>query len=166
MINHKLSQQKMGKGNKDLPRLNQVLALLVKAKESQVSVANALGISSQSLGYYLRGRKVPASVIDRWEDVYKQNLIALSKQDFETDFETIVLRDKKARVQIDGGYTRMATPEELETLNMELFKQLQKDHEATIEQLQKEIDRAWGLINRLVPQVGVKIKTNRKRIDS
>jgi hypothetical protein len=163
---------------KEVPRLNQVLALLVRSKGTQISVANSLGISSQSLGYYIKGRRIPASIIERWEQVYNQNLIAISKLDFVADMETIISNGTNGHASgadmfltgkglVDGKahdgkslehlskLTSKAAKDrdfdkavENEAITQELWKQLVKDHA----QFKLELDRCWSIIDRLVPQ--------------
>jgi len=137
--------------SKQVPRLNQVLAMLVKTKPSQISVATSLGISSQSLGYYMRGRKIPAEVVQRWSEVYGQNLIELSKMDFDVNLDTIVLNGTRKPVDADGK-TSFDRAVEREAISAELWRQLQKDHAM----FEKELDRAWALIDRLLPQSNAK----------
>lgn len=93
--------QNMSKIKKPLQPLNRLFALLVKQKASQVAVANTLGISSQSVGYYMRGRKIPIEVIEKWEEKYGQNLIAMSKTEFETQNETPVSRETNNSVAME-----------------------------------------------------------------
>jgi hypothetical protein len=166
---------------REMPRLNQVLALLVRSKGTQISVANALGISSQSLGYYIKGRRIPAEVIERWERVYNQNLIAISKVDFVADMETII--SNGTAIHHDGSYLRKLHGNghsaaddsrieiekiakqaardrefdkavENEAITAELWKQLVKDHA----QFKIELDRCWSIIDRLVPQAKQAVK--------
>ena len=141
----------MPKG-REVPRLNQVLGMLVKSKASQISVANALEISSQSLGYYIKGRRIPASVIQKWQEVFGQNLIELSTVDFDTDIDRIVTRSTEKRRQEVKHEQRV---EEEESITVELWRQLQKDHamfEKNHAMFEKELERAWALIDRLLPQ--------------
>lgn len=74
-----------------MDRLNQVLIELVKQKGKQVEVAKALGISSQRLGNYLRGRQISVDIITRWRRAYNEDLMVLA----ETPGTTIVSRETK-----------------------------------------------------------------------
>jgi predicted transcriptional regulator len=118
---------------KEVPRINQVLAALVKKQESQVFVANELGISSQSLGYYMRGRKIPVTVLEKWKERYNQDLMELAR----SGFETIVSRETEKQ--------RFDNELKQDAITLELWEQVQKD----TSNKDKEIDRLWKLIDRL-----------------
>lgn len=129
-------------------RLNQVFAMLVKSKPSKVAVANALNISPQSLGYYIKGRKIPVTVIEKWKEVYGQNLLELSEMDFEADLDTIIKNGTQANGTNGSHEKKFDQRVAEESINAEAFKRLQKDHEM----FEKELNRAWDLIDRLLPK--------------
>jgi hypothetical protein len=107
--------EKRIKPKKPIPRINQVFAILVKSKGTQTLVASELGIRTQDLGYYMRGRKIPSDVISAWQDRYGHNLIDLAKSNFETDLETIVSRETKMGHQKDTKSTVVDTTISTET---------------------------------------------------
>lgn len=76
-------------------RLNQVFIELVKKKGKQVEVAKALGISSQRLGNYMRGRTIPTDVIRSWKKAYNQDLLKLSETEETEETSTHVSRETK-----------------------------------------------------------------------
>lgn len=134
----------MNKNKKPIPRINQLFAQLVKAKESQVVVANELGISSQSVGYYMRGRKIPLDVIEKWEARYGQNLMTLSRSNFENNIETIVSRETKVEETPKQMFDRAV---ENEAIKREMLDQLYKD----LANQARHLDKALDLVARLLP---------------
>lgn len=127
----------MSKGKKPIPPINEAFAALVRSKGNQVRAAAALGISSQSIGYYMRGRKIPLEVILKVQDVYGIDLISGNNRETDVSHET--KRDELKH----SFHTEVIK----EAINQSMLEQLYKD----LANFDKELDRAWALIDRLVP---------------
>jgi hypothetical protein len=61
-------------------KINEILANLTleKGKGNQAKVASALGLKPQTFGNYLKGRKLPGSLIAKWKEVYGEDLISMA----------------------------------------------------------------------------------------
>lgn len=126
----------MSKTTKPISPINEAFAGLVKSKGSQVEAAALLGISSQSVGYYMRGRKIPADVIMKVQEVYGVNLLT-------GKIETNISRETNRDALKHSFNTEVIK----EAINQSMLEQLYKD----LANFDKELDRAWALIDRLVP---------------
>lgn len=62
-----------------MERLNQVLFDLVRKKGTNKKVAEPLGITPQALGKYLKGRKLPLTLVKKWKEVYGDDLLKLAE---------------------------------------------------------------------------------------
>jgi hypothetical protein len=123
-------------------KLNKVLAEMTvkKGKGNQSVVANALGIKPQTFGNYLRGREIPVSLIQRWKEVYGENLLAL----VETGFETNVSRETKT--------SKETATEQVKVMPMDVWHKVLKDSERfddVLEMNKEEMRNLWRLIHNM-----------------
>lgn len=115
-------------------KLNDVFKELVRQRGKQVDVAKALGISSQRLGNYLRGRAIPTDIITKWKRVYGDDLLKLC----ETKESTIVSRgiDSFRDEIFEGDYIGMHKRVWLQhELTMATHRELLKDLVTTVKNL-------------------------------
>lgn len=129
----------MSKGMKPISAINEAFAALVRRKGTQVEAAALLGISSQSVGYYMRGRKIPADVILKVQQVYGVNLLT-GKTDGVR--ETIVSRE-----------TKRETKNETKTMDMDVWEVIKLNSEI----LGLEFKNLWDMIHSMRPESGGKI---------
>ncbi len=106
----------------------------------------ALGIyTAAAIGNYRRGdRPISSKLIDRWEEVFSEDI----RQEAKTIIKTNVSRETTLPAKSAKEMFDKAT--ENEAISGELWKQLQKDHDL----FEKELERAWALIDRLLPGGG------------
>lgn len=116
-----------------MEKINKVFADLIKERGSQVKAANDLGISSQRVGYYIRGRAIPTDVIVAWRKAYNEDLLKLAETHETKNVSRETLKQKFHKEV------------ETDVLTLELWQQVQKD----TEKKDREIDRLWNLIGRL-----------------
>jgi hypothetical protein len=124
-------------------KINEILAKLTleKGKGNQAKVANALGLKPQTFGNYLKGRKLPGSLIAKWKQVYGEDLISMSS--LSTDLSTNVSRGTP---QDNNGR------ESIKTMPMDVWHKVLKDGERFDEVLdmnKEEIRNLWILIHDL-----------------
>lgn len=74
-----------------MDRINKILADLTlrKGNGNQAEVARALDVKPQTFGNYLKGRKLPISLVDKWKEVYGEDLLELSKKDVSTTVDNV-----------------------------------------------------------------------------
>lgn len=63
-----------------MDKINEILKELTlkKGKGNQKKVADELGFKPQTFGNYLKGRKIPGKLIQKWREVYGEDLVTLS----------------------------------------------------------------------------------------
>lgn len=121
-----------------MKKINDVIAELIKRYGGKdIVIAAKLGVSSQRLGQYKNGQKKPGiDFIQKWKEVYGDDLLALC----ETSSETNVSHETKPTVKM---------------IEMDVWEELTGAHHDLRENnrlFELEIERLWGLVNRLTTQ--------------
>lgn len=120
-----------------MERLNEVLLELVRKKGTNKKVAAPLGITPQALGKYLKGRRLPVSLLTRWKEVYGEDLMKLANGEKEPNVsretsKNVSFRDEIFEGEYIGMHQRVWTQHEL---NMATHRELLKDLVATVKNL-------------------------------
>lgn len=88
-----------------MERLNEVLLELVRKKGTNKKVAAPLGITPQALGKYLKGRKLPVSLLTKWKEVYGEDLMKLANGEKEPNVSRETNKNVSFRDEIfEGDY--------------------------------------------------------------
>lgn len=124
-----------------MDRINEILAKLTleKGKGNQAKVARALGEKPQTFGNYIKGRTLPVSLIEKWKEVYGEDLLQLAKK----PASTIVSKSVSRETNVDNVITGP-----VKVLPMDAWELLQDDNK----EFKNEIKNLWDMIRFLKGQ--------------
>lgn len=124
-----------------MDRINEILAKLTleKGKGNQAKVARALGEKPQTFGNYIKGRTIPVSLIEKWKEVYGEDLLQLAKK----PASTIVSKGVSRETNVDNVITGP-----VKVLPMDAWELLQDDNK----EFKNEIKNLWDMIRFLKGQ--------------